>query len=70
MLVFECWPIEHVTYLKLRNMLLQDEKMHKMTTISLKMVKVVILSIAKLVTIVFFSQLGINHMFHGETAKI
>ena len=53
-LVFECWPIEHVTYLKLRNMLLQDEKMHKITTISLKMVKVVILSVAQLVTIVIF----------------
>ena len=30
-LVFGCWLIKHVTYLKLRNMLLQDEKMHKMT---------------------------------------
>ena len=43
-LVFECWLIKHVTYLKLRNMLLQDEQMHKMTTISFKIVEVVILS--------------------------
>ena len=33
MLVFGCWLIKHVTYLQLRNMLLQDEKMHKITTI-------------------------------------
>ena len=37
-------------------MLLQDEQMHKMTTISLKMVEVVILSPDQLVTtVIFFS---------------
>ena len=35
-------------------MLLQAEQMHKMTTISLKIVKVVILSVAQLVTTVIF----------------
>ena len=53
-LVFGCWLIKHVTYLKLRNMLLQDEKMHKMTTIALKIVEV--LSVEQLVTtIILFS---------------
>jgi hypothetical protein len=35
-------------------MLLQAEQMHKMTSISLKMVEVVILSVAQLVTTVIF----------------
>ena len=39
-----------------RKMLLQGEQMHKMTTISLKMIEVVILSIDQLVkTDIFFS---------------
>ena len=40
-------------------MVLQAEQMHKMTTISFKMVEVVILSVA---------QLEIGHVFHGSTA--
>ena len=32
-LVFGCWPIEHMTYLKLRKkMFLQAQQIHKMTT--------------------------------------
>ena len=50
-------------------MLLQDEQMHKMTTISLKMVEVVILSLDQLVTTVIFFQLEISHVFHGPTAR-
>ena len=40
------WLLAHLTYLKLRKkwLLLQAEQMNKMTTISLKMAKVVILS--------------------------
>jgi hypothetical protein len=41
--------------------LLQAEQMHKMTIISLKMVKVVILSVA---------QLEISHMLNGTTPEI
>ena len=64
-LVFDCWPIEHMTYLKLRNtwLLLQAKQINKMTTISLKMAKVsfwgnivVILSVTQLVkTVIIFS---------------
>ena len=49
-------PIWHETYLKLRRkwMFLQAEKMRKMTFISLKMAKIVILLVAQLVTIFIF----------------
>ena len=52
-----------------KNLLLHAEQMHKMTTISLKMVEVISLSVAKLVTAGFFSSLEISHVFHGTTAK-
>ena len=56
---------------------LQAEQMHKMTSFSLKIVKivilseniVVILSVAQLVATVNFSQLEIIHVFNEPTAK-
>ena len=49
-------------------MLLQAEQMHKMTSISLKMVEVVILTVAQLVTAVIFFE--ISHVLNGATPKI
>ena len=51
-------------------MLLLAEQMHKMTSISLKMVEVVILSIAQLVTTLFSSQLEIRHVLNETTPKV
>ena len=55
-------------------MLLQDEQMHKMISISHKMVKVVILSensqsVAQLVTVISFSAWDKSHL-NGTTPKI
>ena len=51
-------------------MLLQAEQMDKMTSISLKMMEVVIFSVAQLVTTVISSQLEISHMLNGTTPEI
>ena len=48
----------------------QAEQMDKMTSISLKMMEVVILSVAQLVTTVISSQLEISHMLNGTTPEI
>ena len=52
-------------------MLLQAEQMHKMTSISLKMVKVVILNEnQKIVVILSVAQLKISHVLNGTTPEI
>ena len=58
-------------------MLLQAEQMYKMTSISLKMVEVVILNengchfmLAQIVTTVIFSHLEISHVLKGTTPEI
>ena len=58
-------------------MFLQAKQMHKMTSISLKMVEFVILSenscdlsVAQLVTTVIFSQFEISHLLNGTTPEI
>ena len=53
-------------------MLLEAEQIHKMTYISLKMVEVVILSVAQLITTdsPFSSQLETSHMLNGTTPEI
>ena len=52
-------------------MLLKAEQMHKMTSISIKMVEVVILSeILSDAHQLFFSQLEISHVLNGTTPEI
>ena len=51
-------------------MLLQAEQVQKMTSISLKMVKVLILSVAQLVTTFISSKLEISHVLTVTIAEI